>query len=207
MGEAFLQPWCANGKSEVVVYVRANTCSGRPVDGARLLPGRRWGSPRLVDGKLFYEYQTLGDAICAFLLKGSKVGRLGRSKSHGHIKVWLANAAEALAERDSDISEDDALDDRKLRALVLKRAAADPKSVLDPDSVFHAHGHRICAGDGTDIEFQIAAEALDLPRWARRESHEEGGPGSGYAQAVVVLQAGHTFADLVNWLHRFARRR
>jgi hypothetical protein len=90
---------------------------------------------------------------------------------------------ETLAERSDDVSEDDALDDDKMRRLVLKKAGADPKSVFDIESKFHAHGDCVCDGDGTDLEFEIAAEALDLPRWVYGDIYAEGGPGTGYDQS------------------------
>lgn len=208
MAEAWLVPWRKNDQGELVIYVRSDGCSGRPVDVARLLPGRRWGNPGLADGKLVFEYRTLADEIRAFLVERAARGRhLGRSRVDRHIASWLSNAAEALAEDDDEISEDDAFDDRKMSALVLERAAANPQCVFDIDSILHAHGRGVCDGDGTDVEFEIACEAIDLPRWAHRAIYESGGVGGGYAQAAVVLEAGRTFEQLAQWLARRAERR
>lgn len=45
-----------------------------------------------------------------------------------------------------------------------------------------------------------AAYALDLPRWAKRESWSAGGPGSGYEAMAIVLAKGKTLEDLAKWL-------
>ena len=204
MAKAWLEPWRENDQGELVVYVRNSGCSGHPVDPAHLLPGRRWGSPRKADGKLFFEYRALADEIYCFLAERARGRRLGRSRVDRHITSWLSRAAEALTEREDEISEEDACDDDKMRALLLARAEARPADIFNPSSRLHAHGRGVCNGDGTDLEFQIAAEALDLPRWAYRAVYEEGGVGGGYAQAAVVLAPGRTFNELMDWLQRYA---
>lgn len=206
MAEAWLEPWRKNDQGELVVYVRNNGCSGKPADPSRLLPGRRWGSPHLGDGKLVYEYRTLADEICSFLAERARGRRLGRSRIDRHIAFWMSNAAESCVEHDDEISAEAAFDDDKMRALVLTQAAARPSDIFDPSSLLHAHGTGICDGDGTDLEFQIAAEALDLPRWAHRDIYDEGGVGGGYAQAAVVLEPGRSFQELSDWLLRRASK-
>jgi hypothetical protein len=47
-----------------------------------------------------------------------------------------------------------------------------------------------------------AAEALNLPPWARVWLHDEGGPGSGFTAAAIVLQDGKSLVDLAAWLDR-----
>jgi len=51
-----------------------------------------------------------------------------------------------------------------------------------------------------DAFFGDVASALDFPGWARRERVGDGGPGSGYERAVIVLEGGHTLWDLGEWL-------
>lgn len=55
-------------------------------------------------------------------------------------------------------------------------------------------------GDEDDAYLRDAAEALDLPPWARVWLHDEGGPGSGFTAAAIVLQNGKSLEDLAAWL-------
>jgi hypothetical protein len=51
-----------------------------------------------------------------------------------------------------------------------------------------------------DLFLHEAAAALELPEWARRLRRAAGGPGSGHDAALVVIDDGHTLAELADWL-------
>jgi hypothetical protein len=51
-----------------------------------------------------------------------------------------------------------------------------------------------------DSYLDDAARALDLPSWAHVANTEEGGPGSGYMAAAIVLTDGRDLEDLAEWL-------
>lgn len=51
-----------------------------------------------------------------------------------------------------------------------------------------------------DAVLEEALRALDLPRWASIETFADGGPGSGFDNAALVLAPGKTLGDLATWL-------
>jgi hypothetical protein len=50
-------------------------------------------------------------------------------------------------------------------------------------------------------------ELLPLPPWAKHEYVMDGGPGSGFDAAFLVLDPGKTLADLAAWLEEQGRKR
>lgn len=52
-----------------------------------------------------------------------------------------------------------------------------------------------------DTAAQDAAECLPLPPWAEVDTIDEGGWGSGYEQATVILDEGHSLKDLTEYLN------
>jgi hypothetical protein len=49
-----------------------------------------------------------------------------------------------------------------------------------------------------------AARALPLPPWAHRERVSDGGPGSGFDAAFIVLDPPNSLTDLSRWLDEVA---
>lgn len=208
MAQAYLVPEAESEEGEAVCSVGLDGCADSPVDAARLLPGRRWGSPRMEDDTFYFDYRSIGDDIMSFVAAGSSKGlKLGRSSARHRVASWLSNAVDELASLDDSEDEDDRVVGGRHapESRVLGEVRADASCIFDAGSQFHAHGQD-CPEEGMEEEFATAAEALDLPRWASATSCSAGGPGSGFTQAIIVLKKGRTFDELAAWLLRRAAR-
>lgn len=116
------------------------------------------------------------------------------------VTAWVnRNAAEFIdAFKDEEAGLAD-LSDADFTAKMLLRVGQDLTKEAVPLG-YYREDDDACASD--------AAYALDLPRWAKRQSWSAGGPGAGYDATAIVLAKGKTLEDLENWLQsRSARPR
>jgi hypothetical protein len=209
-----------NNGDQVVAFVKTRDfCPGIFAEPARILRGKRWGSPNRDEDGITFEYLSLADEISQYAEDVAfKKRRLGRARIDRHLARWLRDAMESVEEREGEeadeaersgevpeMNDEAVVAEVPLRERVLKLVRDNPDDLSTPRTEIHAHG-ALCDGEYGDEELWVAAQALDLPRWVKLESYCEGGLGAGYDQPALVLEAGRTFEQLADWLVRRAQR-
>jgi hypothetical protein len=207
VAEAYLEYVDDSADGEVICTVGLHVCPKSPVDVARLVPGRRWGSPRLERGSFYFSYRSMADDIVSFAVKGSWRGLKLRPEAKRRVEFWLSDAVDAELELDEeeDADGEPAIDRPDPVTRVLDEVRAEPLCVFAAESRLHAHGDE-CMEHRIEEEFATAAEALDLPLWASVTSRSAGGPGTGFTEAIIVLKKGRTFHELVEWFMKRAAK-
>ena len=136
------------------------------------------------------------------------VRRVARALARGAVPFEAARKAPWVQEWFDRRSDDYVLsfDEGELgladlpNAKLLRRMLLDVGTDLTEDSGF---GYYL---EEDDAMLRHAVEALDLPPWATVTTHDEGGPGSGYTAAQIVVADGKGLQDLARWLRAGQRR-
>ncbi len=154
---------------------------------------RHWDGFRVVDDGAEFHWRTGADRVrhCAERVKAGE-WLPARALEDPAVQRWLdANAAE-LADLlfEEDPSAED-LDDDELNKRLLTEFGS---GVSNEEGAFGYHMR------DDDAYLRDAAEALELPPWARVWLHDEGGPGTGFTAAAIVLDDGKSLGDLAAWL-------
>lgn len=162
-----------------------------PFDGPR---DRDWANVRKADGTILYEWRTTSDRITE-LAQDVAAGRREMSEALAHDK--LGDCVEELREFFLEDDEENEFDseDAQTKHIIEELASG---------FLFSSHwaetGGFGYAEDG-DAHMSDAVRALDLPAWATVEFLHEGGPGTGYTQPVIVLEAPN---DAASFIEHFA---
>ncbi len=154
---------------------------------------RNWDAFQVVDDGAEFHWRTGADRVrhCAERVKAGE-WTAAQALKDSAVQNWLfangSELADLLFEEDPSAEdlEEDELNQRLLTDFGI--------TVANEDGTF---GYYM---QDSDTYLSDAAEALDLPPWARVWLHDEGGPGSGFTAAAIVLHDGKSLDDLAAWL-------
>jgi hypothetical protein len=155
---------------------------------------RNWDAFRLDGDGASYEWRTGADHVRR---AAQKVARgdwtHARAMKDPFVRCWvegnrLDDFAEVFSEYDASVSE-------LSGAALVKRMLLEVGPHLENTTGLYGY-----YGEDDDAFLEDALYSLDLPEWASIETFDDGGPGSGFQNAALVLAAGKTLDDLAAWL-------
>lgn len=156
-------------------------------------PERDWDEFRVVDDGAEFHWRTGADRVRQSAER-VKAGEWTPAKAleDTFVQRWLDDNASELA--DLLFEEDpsaEGLDDAELNERLLTEFGT---GVSNTEGAFGFYMQ------DDDAYLRDAAEALELPPWARVWLHDDGGPGSGFTAAAIVIEDGKSLGDLAAWL-------
>jgi len=163
-------------------------------------PDRDWANFSSQGDEATFEWRSPNDAIRE-TADALIAGRLTveQALDDGWVSEWLGNPhdplEEWLADRGSPVKE---MEPEEIAEAAL-REWGPTMGDLDGGLNFYF--------EGDDCMMEHAASVLPLPAWAKVDTGESGGVGSGYLAAYVLLAPSKRLDDLERWLKEEAQRR
>ena len=136
------------------------------------------------DGYASFEWRSRADDALA-LAKAVVAGEMtvDDARDDADLGEYIRDVEEAF-EDEADVDLDEVVLD------VCRDIVDGSRDVFEPDVIYDFEN---------DVHIRDAARALRrMPPWARIINIDAGGPGSGYSQPVLVLDAGYTLVDVKN---------
>jgi hypothetical protein len=161
--------------------------------------GRDWHDFRAHEDGATYSWRG-GPEILRALAEDVVRGRVSLSEvlAHERCSWWFDDQIECLVcQPGQDEAEKASEEDLCRRLLDSIRAGTMEVDAPDSSQSYYFFEWTNYVAD--------AAQALDLPGWARCEAGDGGGPGSGFQGWRISLDPGRTLEELEAWLHDPAR--
>jgi protein-tyrosine phosphatase len=180
----------------------AYTVSTSPFDAAPFSgPDHRdWDAFRLTGDGATFEWRTGADHVRRI---AERVARgewtFARARRDPFVERWLdgdrlADFVDAASDDDPSLAD---MPDAKLA----RRTFVEVGPFVENDIGLYGY-----YAEDDDSCLRDAASALDLPAWAHVQTFLDGGPGSGFENAAIVLEDGKDLRDLAAWLEERVRR-
>lgn len=175
--------------------VRSEPWNAEPFAGPK---GRDWDTFQRSGDSASYEWRTGADRLRA-AASGFSAGKRSVTEimTEGSLASWLREKANRYVDSLEE-SEREGLAEEQAIERLLTMIANGALNLDEYDGSYSFYNFE------SDQHLAEAADALDLPRWARLDATSEGGPGSGYDQPCIVLGRGKTLKDLEKWLAKRA---
>lgn len=170
-------------------WVEANVWNSEPFTGP---PGRNWDKFEGTEDGATFEWRSRDDVVreAGVALAEGRIS-LDRAFAEHAVAEWYDLHSDRIDRYLEEEGHDPATSEEEHRSLALREIAPQVPGADDAWSAYY---------DGDDRYIEEAARALELPSWARVATGEEGGMGSSYLQAFVVMGEEKSPRDLGEWL-------
>lgn len=167
--------------------------------------GRDWDAFRLTTDGAEFEWRTGADHVrraAERLVRGELTYE--QAASDPFVEQWLEGDRLAQIEESMEDEEPELAKLADLPAVeIARRLFMEYGPIVEDEKEPSIFGYYL---EDDDSYLEDAARSLDLPPWARVATYADGGPGSGFENAAIVIDEGKDLGDLASWLaERVAR--